>query len=99
MEDVEVSKLELPDDEMKSQKFGKSLMIEEALGPFIQMKTLLRDQVCLLGKEIVPKPEPDEAVILKDYFTVGLQFPVEDLVKDILDAYNIELHHLMPNGL
>jgi hypothetical protein len=60
---VDTSKSELVDDEMKSLRFGRSLMIEEALTPLVQRKTLNRDLVRLSEIEAVPKPQPDECVV------------------------------------
>lgn len=49
--------------------------------------------------EVIPKPKPDECVVFRECFTAGLRFPPQDLLEEILDAYNIEMHHLMPNGI
>lgn len=87
------------DDEMKSLRFGKKLMIEEVLTSLVERNTLNNDLVRLPKDEMVLKLEPDECVVFKDYFTAGLCFPIQDLLQEILDAYNIEMHHLMPDGI
>jgi len=32
-------------------------------------------------------------------FTAGLRMPYQDFIEEILKAYNIEMHHLSPNGI
>ena len=32
-------------------------------------------------------------------FTAGLRMPYQDFIEEILKAYNIEMHHLTPNGI
>ena len=81
---IDASKSELVDDEMKSLRFGTSLMTEKALTPLVQRKNLNRDLVRLPGNEIVPKPRPDECVVFKDYSTIGLRFAIQDLLEEIL---------------
>jgi hypothetical protein len=49
--------------------------------------------------ETISRPEPDECVMFRDYFTAGLRMPCQDFVEEILKAYNIEMHHLTPNGI
>ena len=34
-----------------------------------------------------------------DQFVAGLRMPCQDFVEEILKAYNIEMHHLTPNGI
>lgn len=38
-------------------------------------------------------------MVFKDKFTVGLRCPIQDLVEEILDAYNILMHHFTPSGI
>jgi hypothetical protein len=49
--------------------------------------------------ETIPRPEPDECVVFRNYFATGLRMPCQDFVEEILKAYNIEMHHLTPNGI
>jgi hypothetical protein len=49
--------------------------------------------------ETIPRLEPDECVVFRDYFVAGLRMPCQDFVEEILKAYNIEMHHLTPNGI
>jgi hypothetical protein len=49
--------------------------------------------------ETVPRPEPNECVVFHDHFTAGLRMSCQDLIEEILKAYNIEMHHLTPNSM
>jgi hypothetical protein len=49
--------------------------------------------------ETILRPKPDECVVFRDYFVTGLRMPCQDFMKEILKVYNIEMHHLTPNGI
>jgi hypothetical protein len=49
--------------------------------------------------EMVPKLKPHECVVFRDQFTASLRMPCQDFVEEILEAYNIKIHHLTPNGI
>ena len=49
--------------------------------------------------EVILEPKPNECVVFRECFIAGLRFPLQDLLEEILDAYNIEMHYLMPNGV
>jgi hypothetical protein len=38
-------------------------------------------------------------VVYRDHFSAGLRFPCQEFMEEILKAYNIEMHHLTPNGV
>jgi len=38
-------------------------------------------------------------MVFKDQFSARPRFPCQDLVEEIPKAYNIEMHHLTPNGI
>lgn len=86
-------------DDTKSLKFGKTMMTGGILKNFADKGTLNRDLARLSTDEKIPKPEHDECVVFKDYFTAGLRFPVQDLLEEILSTDNIEMHHLTTNGI
>jgi hypothetical protein len=45
------------------------------------------------------KPGTKEGMVFKDFFIVGFSFLVQDITKEILDAFNIKMHHLTSNGI
>ena len=38
------------------------------------------------------RPEPDEVVVFRDFFTAGLRFPLDPVVVDIFWQYGVYLH-------
>jgi hypothetical protein len=58
-----------------------------------------RVSVHLPKDEVILDAQPDEHVVFKDQFSARLRFPCQDLVEEISKAYNIEMHHLTPNGI
>jgi hypothetical protein len=56
--------------------------------------------VCwLLGRETTPKPRKNERVVFRDFFTAGLRLSVPRRFSEILAAYNVQIHQLMPNSI
>lgn len=49
--------------------------------------------------ETVPTPQAGEVVVFYDFFAVGLRFPCDPLLIDILDRFNAQLHQLTPNAV
>ena len=50
------------------------------------------------GKTI-PKPKAADAVVFKDFFLCGLRFPAALFLCQVLEAFEVQLHHLTPNGI
>lgn len=50
-------------------------------------------------REEVPKPEPYEAIVFRDFFEAGLCFPCEDFVGEVLQRFNLQMYKLAPNAL
>lgn len=50
------------------------------------------------GDEVIPKPKPYEAVVFRDYFVAGLDFPLENFASEVLQRFKIQLHQLTPNA-
>lgn len=74
-------------------------MTEKILQGMAGKRILDRALARLPDDEVIPLPEPDEFIVFREYFSVRLCFPVQDLLEEILDAYNIDVHHLTPNGI
>ena len=62
-------------------------------------RMLKRASIRLFGGETTPKLEPHECVVFRDQFPAGLRMPCQGFIEEILKAYNIEMHHLSPNGI
>jgi hypothetical protein len=52
-----------------------------------------------VGEETTPTPKDDEVVVFKSFFRARLQFPLNEIIGDILDNYEIFLHQLTPNAI
>jgi hypothetical protein len=100
LSNVSASESELVGDDTKSLNFRKSLFDESELQWMVKNRMLEKADVRLAPQsETIPKPEPDECVVFRDYFAAGLRMPYQDFVEEIMKAYNIEMHHLTPNGI
>jgi hypothetical protein len=66
------------------------------LGYFSEAK---KELVRFGGEEITPKPGKDEIVVFKSFFKVGLRFPLNGMIADVLKKFGIYLHQLTPNAI
>lgn len=48
--------------------------------------------------ETIPKPKAADAVVFKDFFSCRLRFPLVRFLRQVLEAFEVQLHHLTPNG-
>jgi hypothetical protein len=51
------------------------------------------------GEETTPTPEEDEVVVFRSFFRAGLRFPLNEMIGEVLDNYEIYLHQLTPNTI
>jgi len=49
--------------------------------------------------QTVPPPEEEYAVVFMDFFTYGLQMPPYHFLREVMEAFNVELQHFSPNGI
>jgi hypothetical protein len=52
-----------------------------------------------VGEETTPTPKDDEVVVFKSIFRAGLQFPLNEMIGEVLDNFEIYLHQLTPNAI
>ena len=38
-------------------------------------------------------------MVFRDFFLCGLRFPVARFLRQVLEAFDVQLHHLTPNGI
>jgi hypothetical protein len=50
-------------------------------------------------EETTPEPKNDKVVVFKSFFRAGLQFPLNEMIGEVLDNYDIYLHQLTPNAI
>jgi hypothetical protein len=63
LSNVSASESELVGDDMKSLKFGQTLMDDKELDWMVTNLLVERASVHLLGNEVVPDPKPYECVV------------------------------------
>jgi hypothetical protein len=51
------------------------------------------------GEETTPEPKNDEVVVFKSFFKAGLRFPLNEMIGEVLDDYEIYFHQLTPNAI
>jgi hypothetical protein len=51
------------------------------------------------GEEVIPEPKDDEVVVFKIFFRVGLQFPLYDIIGEVLKNFEVFLHQLTLNAI
>ena len=49
--------------------------------------------------EETPNPKENEAVVFAVLFEAGLRFPYHPFLREILNMYNLQLHHLTPHSI
>jgi hypothetical protein len=48
--------------------------------------------VRVAGEETTPSPKDDEVVVFKSFFREGLQFPLNEMIGEVLENFEIYLH-------
>jgi hypothetical protein len=51
------------------------------------------------GDEVIPEPKEDDVVVFKSFFRAGLQFPLYEMIGEVLKKFEIYLHQLTPNAI
>jgi hypothetical protein len=50
-------------------------------------------------EETTPEPKKDAVVVFKSFFRVGLRFPLNEMIGEVLKNFEIYLHQLTPNAI
>jgi hypothetical protein len=83
-------------------EFGKSnvtaddMVMMKKLGYFGEAEGKL---ICFAGEEVTPEPKEDEVVVFKSFFRARLQFPLYDIIGEVLKNFEIYQHQLTPNAI
>jgi hypothetical protein len=79
--------------------FGKSTIkqgqIDAMMGRDFRDISIMRAE----GENTVPLPEADEVVVYKSFMKVGLRFPLDKLLVEVLKTFEIYLHQLTPEAI
>jgi hypothetical protein len=82
--------------------FGKSTVSEADMPMMIKLGYFGEAEkklICFAGEEITPTPENDEVVVFRCFFRAGLRFPLNEMIGEVLENYEIYLHQLTPNAI
>jgi hypothetical protein len=82
-----------PQDLVKQKTcfMGWSLMTQADLDA-LRLEGCFEPGVCRLPRrETTPKPQKNESVMFRDFFTVGLRLPVSRRFSEILATYNVQI--------
>lgn len=81
-------------------QLSRSQVTEEILDEYVKdglMSPAVRLACRAPRREEVSAPKAYEAVIFYDFLTAGLRFPCEHFVCEVLEGFNLQIHHLTPN--
>jgi hypothetical protein len=82
--------------------FGKSTVSKADFSKMVKSGYFSENEKKLLrfgGEETTPKPEKDEIVIFKSFLKVGLRFPLNRMISDVMQRFGIYFHQLTPNAI
>ena len=83
----------------KTWDFGPSLMTKDMIEELRQLGCFGDAKVKPSEGEMIPKPKAADAVVFRDFFVYGLRFPTARFLCQVLEAFEVQLHHLTPNGI
>jgi hypothetical protein len=82
--------------------FGKSSVSEADMPMMIKLGYFGETEKKLIrfgGEETTLTPENDEVVVFKSFFRAGLRFPLNEMIGEVFENYEIYLHQLTPNTI
>jgi hypothetical protein len=82
--------------------FGKSTISEADMPMMIKVGYFGEAEKKLIrfgGEETTPTVENDEVVVFRSFFRAGLRFPLNEMIGEVLENYEIYLHQLTPNAI
>jgi hypothetical protein len=82
--------------------FGKSSVSEADMPMMIKLGYFREAEKKLIrfgGEETTPTPGKDEVVVFRSFFRAGLLFPLNKMIGEVLENFEIYLHQLTPNAI
>ena len=83
----------------KTWDFRPSLMTKDMIKDFRKLGYFRDAKVKPPEGETIPKMMVVDTVIFRDFFLCSLRFPVACFLRQVLEAFEVQLHHLTPNGI
>jgi hypothetical protein len=82
--------------------FGKSTVSEADMTMMIKLGYFGEAEKKLIRfgrEETTPTPENDEVVVFRSFFRAGLRFPLNEMIGEVLENYEIYLHQLTSKAI
>ena len=79
--------------------FGPSLMTKDMIEELRQLGYFGDAKVKPPEEETIPKPKAADAVVCRDFFLCSLCFLVVCFLCQVLEVFEVQLHHLTSNGI
>jgi hypothetical protein len=82
--------------------FGKSTVSEADMPMMMKLGYFGEAEKKLIrfgGEETTPTPENDEVVVFRSFFRAGLRFPLNEMIGEVLENFEIYLDQLTPNAI
>jgi hypothetical protein len=82
--------------------FGKSTISEADMPMMVKLGYFGEAEKKLIHfgeEETTPTPEKDEVVVFRRFFRAGLRFPLNEMIGEVLENFEIYLHQLTPNAI
>ena len=82
-----------------TRALGYSHVTPEVLEGMILNGLVDRSQVrALSADQSSVRPEPDEVVVFRDFFTAGLRFPLDPVIVEIFRLHGVYFHQMTPTS-
>jgi hypothetical protein len=82
--------------------FGESTVSEADMPMMIKLgyfKEAEKKLIRFASEETTPTLENDEVVVFRSFFRAGLRFPLNEMIGEVLENFEIHLHQLTPNAI
>jgi hypothetical protein len=82
--------------------FGKSTVSEANMPMMIKLGYFGEAEkklICFGREETISTPEKDEVIVFRSFFRPGLRFPLNEIIGEVLENFEIYLHQLTPNAI
>jgi hypothetical protein len=82
--------------------FGKSTVSEADMPMMVKLGYFGEVEKKLIhfgGEETTRTPEKDEVVVFRSFFRAGLRFPLNEMIGEVLENFEIYLRQLTPNTI
>jgi hypothetical protein len=82
--------------------FGKSTVSEADMPMMVKLGYFREAEKNLIHfgeEETTPTPEKDEVVVFRSFFRAGMRFPLNEMIGEVLENFEIYLQQLTPNAI